>query len=131
MLPDDASNPFRITFDVYKPVSQFKKSNPGPPNYCIAVVNARETAVPTLAELNDLLATTPYDPPNPTSQMYQKLKYGSRNIILAVVDNGIPSYIRLADAPFEHERLYERIGRGRGGKRGGFRGRGRGRGRGR
>ncbi|KAF2495979.1 tRNA splicing endonuclease-like protein subunit [Lophium mytilinum] len=131
MLPDDISNPFRITFDVYKPVSQFRKSKPGPPDYRIAVINARETAVPTMVELNDLLATTPYDLPNPSTQMYQKLKYGSRNIILAVVDNGIPSYIRIADAPFEDEKLYERIGRGRGGKRGGFRGRGRGRGRGR
>jgi len=129
MLPDNASSPFRITFDVYKPVSQFKKSSPGPPDYRIAVVNARDTSVPTLAELNDLLATTPYDPPTQMSQMYQKLKYGCRNIILAIVDNGIPSYIRIADASFEEEKLYERLGRGRGNKRGGFRGRGRGRGR--
>jgi tRNA-splicing endonuclease subunit Sen54 len=133
-LEPDPTNPFRIHFDVYKSgTGNFKKSNRGPPDFRVAVVNARESSVPTASQLNDLLATTPYDPPNPTDPMYKKLKQGSRNVILAIVDNGIPSYIKIADSDFSDVKLYERTGkapRGKGGGRGrGGRGRGRGRGR--
>jgi tRNA-splicing endonuclease subunit Sen54 len=133
-LEPQASNPFRIHFDVYKSgTGNFKKSNRGPPDFRIAVINARETPMPTASQLNDLLATTPYDPPKPNDQMYKKLKHGSRNVILAIVDNGIPSYMRAADADFTQVKLYERSTkpfRGKGGGRGrGGRGRARGRGR--
>ena len=127
MLPPNTNNPFRLTFDVYKPAGRFRKTARGPPDYRIAVINARETDVPTLSQLNDLLVTTPHNPPTPNMQVYQKLKHGSRNVILAVVDNGIPSYIRIADACFAEEKLYDRLGKGPRGK-GGGRGRGRGRG---
>ena len=63
-------------------------------------------------------------------QLYQKLKHGWRNVILAIVDQGVVSYLRISDAGFGNERLYERASRGRGGKKGGGRGRGRGRGQG-
>lgn len=51
--------------------------------------------------------------------------------MLAIVDCGLVSYLRLADCGFgDHGKVYEEKTR-RGGKRGGgFRGRGRGRGRG-
>lgn len=59
------------------------------------------------------------------------LKHGWRNVILAVVDQGVVSYIRVADCGFAREKLWEITGQGDGkGKRGGG-GRGRGRGRGR
>ena len=79
-----------------------------------------------------LLQSVPYDPPPQSmdKQLYQKLKHGYRNVILAVVDQGVVSYVRIADAAFGKEKIYNRPGRGRGGKRGGGRGRGRGRGRG-
>jgi len=68
-------------------------------------------------------------------QVYQRLRHGYRNVILAVVDQGVVSYLRVADAGFGQERIYERFGKGGGGKRGGKGGgrggRGRGRGRGR
>lgn len=120
---------FRITYHVWKPGSQtFKKSAPGPPDFRIAVVNARETAVPTLDQLSALFATVPYDPPKQDGQLYQKLKYGYKNVILAIVDQGVTSYLRLVDAGFGREKLYERRGKGPAGKRGGGKG-GRGRGR--
>ncbi|KAF2798667.1 tRNA splicing endonuclease-like protein subunit [Melanomma pulvis-pyrius CBS 109.77] len=129
MLLPDSSNPFRLTFDVYKSSTKFRKSERGPPDFRVAVINARETSMPTAAQLNDLLATVPYDPPNfPEHQMDRKLMHGSRNVILAVVDNGIPSFIRFADVPVSDERLYERADRAPRGKGGGARGRGRGRG---
>ena len=61
-------------------------------------------------------------------RLYPKLKHGYRNVILAVVDQGVVSYIQLSDAGFGKEKIYEPALRGGGGKRGGFGGRGRGRG---
>ncbi|KAF2471981.1 uncharacterized protein BDR25DRAFT_221589 [Lindgomyces ingoldianus] len=129
-LEPDSLNPFRVTFDVYKPAGKFKKTARGEPDYRVAVINARETSVPTAAQLNDLLATTPYNAFKSDGNLYAKLRHGSRNVILAIVDNGIPSYIRIADVAFSEEKLYERVGRAPRGK-GRSRGRGRGRGRGR
>lgn len=129
-LPSDPSNPFRIHFDLFKTSGKFRKSNRPPPDYRVCVINARETSVPTGAQLNDLMAQLPDDPPKENAQIYPKLKHGKRNVILAVVDNGVPSYIRVADANFSQEKLYERSGRaprGKGGRGRGGRGRGRGR----
>lgn len=132
LLAPSPSNPFRVHFDVYRTTAKFRKSARGPPDFRICVIDARTTPVPTGAQLNDLFAQVPEDRPKQGDQPYQRLKHGSRNVVLAVVDNGMPSYIRLADSPFEEVRIYERAGpRGKGG-RGRGRGRGgRGRGRGR
>ena len=122
----------RPSFYVWKPRPDFKKSTPGPADFRIAVTNAREADVPTVQQLSDLLESVPYDPPPGTmdKQIYQKLKHGWRDVILAVVDQGVVSYIRIADAGFGTEKLYEQNNKGRGGKRASVRGRGRGRGRG-
>lgn len=127
MLPPDRDNPFRVTFDIWKTTTKFRKSKRPPPDYRIVVINAREQNIPTHAQLNDLLVTVPDDPPKEGQQLYQKLKQGKRNVILAIVDQGIPSYIRVSDACFIDAPLYERLGKGPRGK-GGGRGRGRGRG---
>ncbi|OJD37746.1 trna splicing endonuclease subunit [Diplodia corticola] len=88
--PEESNqDPFRVAYSVYKPTPAWKKSAPGPPDFRVAVVNARDTSVPTLPQLNDLLASTPYDPPKPDAPLYQKLKQGHRNVILAIVDQGI------------------------------------------
>ena len=133
-LADDPQEltPLRSSFYVWKPSPSFKKSSPGSPDFRIAIVNAREENFPVLQQLDELLQSVPYQPPPPgmEKQIYQKLKYGWRNVILAIVDQGVVSYMRLADAGFAKERLYER-GRGGGRKRGGRGGRGRGKGRGR
>ncbi|KAJ4296430.1 tRNA-splicing endonuclease subunit sen54 [Kalmusia sp. IMI 367209] len=132
-LPPNPDNPFRIHFDVWKTSGsqRFRKSNRPPPDFRICVINARESSIPTAAQLNDLLATVPDDGPKAGAQIMQKLKQGERNVLLAVVDNGIPSYIRVADVDFSKEKVYERSTRGGKGKggRGGRGGRGRGRGR--
>lgn len=127
---------FRITYHVYKPNNTtFKKSAPGPPDFRIAVVDGRNTSVPTLDQLSSLLDTVPYTPPKENAHFYAKLKNGHKNVILAVVDQGITSYLRLTDSVFGKEKIYERIGQGpgakRGGRGGGRGGRGGGRGRGR
>ena len=42
--------------------------------------------------------------------MYSRIKHGSRNVVLAIVDEGVVSYMRVADAAeaFEGERKRER-----------------------
>ena len=82
--------------------------------------------MPTLAQLSALLDTTPYKPPLENAQTYSKFRNGHKNVILAVVDQGVTSYLRIADAGFGRERLYERKGLGPNQKRGGGRGGGRG-----
>ena len=111
--PCDRSAPqsdptFHINYHVYKPSPKFKKSTPGPADFRIAVVSARETVFPTLAQLSTLLDSTPYDPPRQDAQLYQKLKHGYRNVLLAIVDQGVVSYLRVAEAAFGCERLYKR-----------------------
>jgi len=132
--PTSPTHPrIRCCFNVWKPTSGFKKAAPPPPDFRIAVINAREESFPVLEQLDDLLQSMPYSqPPAGTEgQVYKRVKHGYRNVLLAIVDQGVVSYLRVADAGFGKEKLYERSGRGgRGGKRGGMRG-GRGRGRGR
>jgi tRNA-splicing endonuclease subunit Sen54 len=84
------------------------------------------------------METTPYDPPikpasKPPMALPQKLKHGYKNVTLAVVDQGVISYLRVADAAFGLEKLYLREAKGagaknRGGGGGGRGGRGGGRG---
>ncbi|KAK9421142.1 putative tRNA-splicing endonuclease subunit sen54 N-term-domain-containing protein [Seiridium unicorne] len=140
--------PFNIFYHVYKSRPGFSKASPPPPDFRIAVVNARTTSVPTITELSAMLESTPWDPPDEKTAtagqgvgfMYKRLKHGWRNAILAVVDSGFTSYLRFTEMAFGEEKLYETFDRsqGKGGKkgrggpggRGGKAGRGGGRGRG-
>lgn len=107
------------TFDVWKPRSDFKKSAAGPPNFRIAVVDVRQQVLSVLEELDHLFRTVPPDPPSPSlgTQLHSKLKYGWKNVIVAVVDQGVISYLRIADAGFGKEKLYEKVVRGKKGNK--------------
>lgn len=131
--------PFRIFFHVWKTGgAPFSKKSPPPPDFRIAVVDAGDSCVPSLEQIEALLESTPYDPPiKPAWQgpgrMYQRLKHGHRNVLVAIVDRGLVNFMRFGEGAFGEERLFERFdnrGGPRGGKKGG-RGGGRGRGRGR
>ena len=117
------SDPFTITYDVYKPSATFRKSNPGSPDFRICVLDGRETSVPSLLQLAHLMSETGIDLPRPNAQLYNRLKHGKSHVILAIVDQGVVSYMRVSEAGFADERIYEGRGRGsgRGGKRGGHR----------
>lgn len=123
----DARLPYRIAYHVWKPQPNFKKSDPPPPDFRIAVVNARDMGVPTLAQLSALFNSVPIDSSAAGKNMFQKLKDGHRNVILAVVDAGVTSFLKFGDVGFADEPLYMRKPAGRGGK-GGRGGRGGGRG---
>jgi tRNA-splicing endonuclease subunit Sen54 len=120
-LPDQ---PLHVTFFVWKPRPDFKKSAPGPPDFRVTVLDARCTEIPTLHQIDELLSSIPFDPPPQKfeNQVYKKLKHGWKNIILAIVDQGVVGYVRIGDSGFGHEKLYARHGISRGGKYG--RGRG-------
>ncbi|KAF2456778.1 tRNA-splicing endonuclease subunit sen54 N-term-domain-containing protein [Lineolata rhizophorae] len=114
-----------VTYYVYKPQPTFRKSAPGPPDFYVSVLSARSQNVPELSAVVSLLDQTPQTiPPQPQAQMYQRLKQGYRNVILAVVDQGVVSYMRVADAGFSTIRLWDRKpsrgnkGAGRGVRRG-------------
>ncbi|KAJ5431460.1 hypothetical protein N7445_009192 [Penicillium cf. griseofulvum] len=49
--------------------------------------------------------------------MYMRLRHGYRNVVLAVVDQGVVSYLRIADSAFGKEKLYENKGGPQGPKR--------------
>lgn len=115
--------PLRPCFYVWKPRNGFKKSAPGPPDFRIAVVSARHDNFPTLDQLDGLLRSVPFDaPPAGGKKPYSALKHGWRNVILAVVDQGVVSYIRIGACAFAHEKLYHQnaaLAREPQGKRGG------------
>ncbi|KAJ5783137.1 hypothetical protein N7457_004911 [Penicillium paradoxum] len=119
--PLDTTPPFRVVFHVYKPSTPFKKSAPPPPEFRIAVVSTRDqTTMPTLTQLGLLLESTPLDPPRGEKMdrmMYMRLRHGYRNVIMAVVDQGVVSYLRVADSAFGKEKLYENKGGPQGFKR--------------
>ncbi|KAF9259871.1 hypothetical protein L218DRAFT_873589 [Marasmius fiardii PR-910] len=108
-----AESPYKFFYNVYKPPTPFKKSAPGPPDYQIAVVNARTTPMPSLHELTALYDISPELPvpaskhrkpplplkpgqpprgPNP----FPALRAGKKTVIVAVVDAGNVGFFRFA-----------------------------------
>lgn len=99
--------PFRIAYHVYKPNTPYRKSLPPPPDFRIAVVDARTSSVPTLGQIGALLDSMPADELPKDKRLEQRLKHGRRNVILGVVDTGVVSYMRLSDAGFGSAKLFE------------------------
>ncbi|ETI21217.1 hypothetical protein G647_07562 [Cladophialophora carrionii CBS 160.54] len=104
--------PYRIHFHVWKPAasSTFKKTSPPPPDYRICVIDARTTpSIPSLAQIGRLLDSQPEDflTRDKAGKLETRIKYGKRNVLLAVVDMGVVSYLRLSDACFGAEKLFE------------------------
>ncbi|KAI1279665.1 tRNA-splicing endonuclease subunit sen54 N-term-domain-containing protein [Xylaria sp. FL0933] len=99
--------PFKIHFHVWKSAAPFMKAKPFRPNFQMAVIDARDSSIPTLEQLDALLLSTPWDPPENDERkqgagfVYKRLKHGWRNAILAIVDRGLISYVRFAEMAFE------------------------------
>lgn len=132
--------PFRVIFELRQAtrIPTYARSKPGLPDFRIAIVDAHSDLVPSLTQMTSLLESTPWAPPATSldGKLYKRLQHGWRNVLLAVVDEGLTSYMRLSETAFGEEKLYANFDRGssqgtkRGASRGGGRGRGRGRGRG-
>ncbi|KAF4510952.1 hypothetical protein G6O67_002796 [Ophiocordyceps sinensis] len=135
---DALQEPFRVNYHVWKPGGvPFSKKKPPPPQFHIAVADTSSSDLPTLEQMEALLESTPLDAPGEAMQgpgrLYQRIKHGHRNVLVAVVDRGLVNFMRFGEGVFGDEKLYERFDSrgagGRGGKKGGRGGRG-GRGRG-
>lgn len=116
----------RVSFDIWKPSNTaFKKSNPRDPDFRIAVLDARMTDLPSLEDLGGLMDDVPFAPPQEGMSLYARLKHGHKSVVLAVVDQGVTSFLRVADAGFGREEVFYKPpgrgtkGPGRGGKGGG------------
>ena len=127
--------PFRPSYHIYKPTTAYRKTSPPPPDFHLCIIDARlHPLIPTLPhQLGPLLDSMPVHDPRRHDEKLKhgrpemRMKAGTRSVLLAVVDNGVVSFLRIGEVGSGRERVYE--GReGVGGKRGG-RGRGRGRGR--
>ncbi|CEJ91558.1 hypothetical protein VHEMI07260 [[Torrubiella] hemipterigena] len=130
----DAEDPFKVHYLLWKSGGEpFSKRSPREPDFRIAVTDTTDTGLPTLEEVEGLLQSTPYCPPpdamrgNP-GRMYQRLKHGHRNVLVAIVDRGLVNYMRFAEGAFGEELVFERYDAKRGGRGGGKRSGGRGRG---
>lgn len=149
---------------MYKPSTAYRKSAPPKPDFCVAVVDALDVPeVPGLEDLGGLLAEMDVRMPGEIKasgdggwfgagtgtgtgtgagqrgrgrgRVEGRLKTGLRDCVIAVVDGGVVSYLRVGEVGSGRERVSEERGVRRGGKggrggRGGGRGAGRGRGRG-
>ncbi|KAJ6263803.1 hypothetical protein Dda_2375 [Drechslerella dactyloides] len=97
---------FAVTFHVWKPRPNFKKSSPGPPDFYVSVVSTRDTRMPSLTQVEGLFSEIPeIDPAKRQTALYQALKEGRRNVVLAVVDYGVISYMRFSDSRFNEHLL--------------------------
>jgi tRNA-splicing endonuclease subunit Sen54 len=110
--PQPPQPPYRIHFHVWKPVasSTFKKTSPPPPDYRICVIDARTNpSIPSLSQIGRLLDSQPEDSltRDKAGKLETRIKHGQRNVLLAVVDMGVVSYLRLSDACFGAEKLFE------------------------
>lgn len=112
--PQPTTPPFRVVYHIFKPSTTYKKSTPPPPDFRVAVINAQtQPTIPTLSQLGPLLESTPLDPPQGEKMkrmLYMRLRYGYRNVILAIVDQGVVSYLRMGDAAFGKEKIYDKGG---------------------
>ncbi|KAI9679509.1 MAG: tRNA-splicing endonuclease subunit sen54 [Caeruleum heppii] len=131
------TTPLSIAYHIHKPTPHFRKSSPGPPDYYISILSLTSSStsshLPSSTQLSHLLSQTPLSPPDPSKMKsnYARLKHGRRRVVLAVVDQGVVSWLRIGEGLFEEEALWGGIDRRvKGGGRGGGRG-GKGGGRGR
>ena len=76
-----------IDFEGWRPNPAWKRKSPGPPDFHICVLDARDR-YPSLAQLEDLY--------NNVAQRHPIGEKGGK-VILAVVDNGVSNYLSLGD----------------------------------
>ena len=128
--------PYQIHLHVWKPStsSTYKKTSPPLPDYKICVIDARTTSsIPTLAQIGPLLDSQDDDllSKDQAGRLETRIRHGRRNVLLGIVDMGVVSYLRLSDACFGAEKLFEekvKMGSKGGGGRRRFQGKGLGQG---
>lgn len=107
LTENSVANPLQLSFDVWKPNSRFKKSDPGMPDFRVAIINSRAQDVFKLPHLDDLFGSLQIDSKHETRSQYTRLKMGRKTFVLAVVDTGIISFLSLGDVCFGDEEVHE------------------------
>ncbi|KAK9471862.1 tRNA-splicing endonuclease subunit sen54 N-term-domain-containing protein [Dipodascopsis tothii] len=91
---------YRVAYNVWKPRPAFKKSAPGEPDFRVVALNASRHRLPTLAQLRTLFAGLAKDAGFDRAAPHMRLRDGYKNVLIALFDNGIVSFNRLADVSF-------------------------------
>ncbi|ODV84483.1 hypothetical protein CANARDRAFT_29032 [[Candida] arabinofermentans NRRL YB-2248] len=101
---------YKITYDVWKPNTKFKKTQPPVPDYQIVIVDAHEP-FPTVKEIKSLLAISNTKPvtikQSKKGVNINRLKFGgndeSKSVVFAVVDSGLINFYNLTGCDFAAE----------------------------
>lgn len=96
----------KLSFDIWKPNTRFRKSKPGPCDFQLAIVNARETGLFQMHDVDNLFSSLALDERTPQKQQFNRLIHGSRRFILAVVDLGVISFLSVGDTSFGSEPVH-------------------------
>ncbi|KAG5519214.1 hypothetical protein PMAC_002302 [Pneumocystis sp. 'macacae'] len=97
---------FKISYYVWKPVSNFKKSKLQNPDFRIVVVNTRSSSLPSLKDFVNIFDLVPIKNHEPNTTPFQRLKNGTRHVIFALLDSGVISFIKFSDIEFGNEHIY-------------------------
>ncbi|SCU88001.1 LAFA_0E10110g1_1 [Lachancea sp. 'fantastica'] len=121
-----------FTFDIWKPRGTFKKKDPGPPDFQVLVFNKNSgsSAFPTYPRIRQLFRSVrstyegSFTPgqnatasgskkvsevpkrPLPHVEQQRRLKKGYRSFILAVMDDGLISFVKLTESDFGSEDVW-------------------------
>ncbi|SGY76871.1 BQ5605_C005g03524 [Microbotryum silenes-dioicae] len=57
--PPLSTHPYQPFFNVYKPITKYRKTDPPPPDFQLVVINAATTSMPDLFELFDMFEQVP------------------------------------------------------------------------
>ena len=82
----------------------YRKSSPPVPDLRVVVVDARDTSIPTISNIEVLLDSMPDDELLREKPLEARLKHGKRNVILAA-DMSVMSYLRFSEAGFGEEKF--------------------------
>ncbi|CCG84062.1 protein of unknown function [Taphrina deformans PYCC 5710] len=104
--PEQSDNLLKLSFDVWKPNTNFRKSAPGPPHFRVAVLDSRKHNVCSIEALAALFDTIAVDQEYARKPQFTRLKTGRRNFVLAVADMGVVSFLSLGDVSFGSEVVY-------------------------
>ncbi|SCV69469.1 BQ2448_2489 [Microbotryum intermedium] len=58
-LPPLSTYPYQPFFNVYKPITKYRKTDPPPPDFQLVIINASTTSMPDLFELFDMFQQVP------------------------------------------------------------------------
>jgi len=87
-----------LTYDIYKPKANFKKSKPGPADFHLMVCDASSAQIPSLYDIQRAFRELPPASPSPAGASEGEKRKKDSSIIFAAVDHGVTSFIKCSQA---------------------------------